>query len=77
MGRCYRQMPLYLLIGPEGSGKTSTFLNSGLEPQLLAGQGTAPVSPTRLCNLWLAKDAIFAEIGGRMFAANLAGGVNC
>ena len=42
-----------------------------LEPQLLAGQGTAPVAPTRLCNLWLAKDAIFAEIGGRMFAAEL------
>jgi type VI secretion system protein ImpL len=65
-------MPLYLLIGPEGSGKTSTFLNSATEPQLLAGQGTAPVAPTRLCNLWLAKDAIFAEISGRMFAAELS-----
>ena len=65
-------MPLYLLIGPEGSGKTSTFLNSSTEPQLLAGQGTTPVSPTRLCNLWLAKDAIFAEIGGRMFTGDLA-----
>ena len=65
-------MPLYLLIGPEGSGKTSTFLNSSIEPQLLAGQGTTPVSPTRLCNLWLAKDAIFAEIGGRMFTGDLA-----
>jgi len=64
-GALLSKMPLYLLIGPEGSGKTSTFLNSGLEPQLLAGQGTTPVSPTRLCNLWLAKDAIFAEIGGR------------
>src|SRR3954454_974214 len=30
--------PVYLLIGPEGSGKTSTFLNSNMEPQLLAGQ---------------------------------------
>jgi type VI secretion system protein ImpL len=65
-------MPLYLLIGPEGSGKTSTFLNSATEPQLLAGEGTAPVAPTRLCNLWLAKDAIFAEIGGRAFAAELS-----
>ena len=65
-------MPLYLLIGAEGSGKTSTFLNSATEPQLLAGQGTTPVSSTRLCNLWLAKDAIFAEIGGRVFAGDLA-----
>ena len=71
-GASLATMPLYLLIGPEGSGKTSTFLNSGLEPQLLAGQGTAPVAPTRLCNLWLAKDAIFAEIGGRAFAAELS-----
>jgi type VI secretion system protein ImpL len=70
-GALLSTMPLYLLIGPEGSGKTSTFLNSGLEPQLLAGQGTTPVSPTRLCNLWMAKDAIFAEIGGRMFGGDL------
>jgi type VI secretion system protein ImpL len=71
-GASLAAMPLYLLIGPEGSGKTSTFLNSGMEPQLLAGQGTAPVAPTRLCNLWLAKDAIFAEIGGRAFAGDLS-----
>lgn len=64
-------LPLYLLVGPEGSGKTSTFLNSGLEPQLLAGQGTTPVAPTRLCNIWLAKNAIFTEIGGRAFAGDL------
>ncbi len=67
-------MPLYLLIGPEGSGKTSTFRDSGLEPQLLAGQvaGTAPLIPTRLCNLWLAKDAIFAELSGRAFSGDLS-----
>lgn len=65
-------LPLYLLIGPEGSGKTTTFINSGLEPQLLAGQagGSAPVS-TRLCNIWLAKNAVFAEISGRMFSGDL------
>ena len=31
-----RQLPLYILAGPEGSGKTSTFANSGLEPLLAA-----------------------------------------
>ena len=62
------RLPWYLLIGPEGSGKTSTFLNSGLEPQLLAGQATTPVTSTRICNLWLAKDAIFAEISGKAFS---------
>ena len=65
-------LPLYLLIGPEGAGKTSTFLNSGVEPQLLAGQasGSTPVS-TRLCNLWLAKNAVFAEISGRVFSGEI------
>jgi len=64
------RLPLYLLIGPEGAGKTSTFLNSGVEPQLLAGEasGKAPVAPTRLCNLWLAKNAVFIEFSGRAFS---------
>ena len=66
------RLPLYLLIGPEGSGKTSTFLNSGLDPQLLAGQpnGGSATAPTRLCNLWLAKNAIFAELSGRLFSGD-------
>jgi type VI secretion system protein ImpL len=63
------RLPLYLLIGPEGSGKTSTFLNSGVEPQLLAGQvTTGPVTSTRICNLWLAKNALFAELSGKVFS---------
>jgi type VI secretion system protein ImpL len=63
-------LPLYLLIGSEGSGKTSTFLNCGLEPLLLAGQvsGTNAVVSTRLCNFWLAQGAVFAEFGGRVFS---------
>ncbi len=60
------QFRLYLLIGPESAGKTGTFLNSGVEPQLLAGQPGA----TRLCNLWLAKNAVFAEFSGRVFGGD-------
>jgi type VI secretion system protein ImpL len=66
-------MPLYLLIGAENSGKTSTFLNAGLEPQLLAGQ-TDPggfTSKNAPCSLWLVKDAIFAEMSGRLFSGDL------
>ena len=65
-------MPLYLLIGPEGCGKTSTFLNSGLEPKLLAGQaaGSIAVTSSAPCSLWLARNAIFAEISGRAFAGD-------
>ena len=67
------ELPVYLLIGPEGSGKTSTFINSSVEPQLLAGQVTAsgPVVPTRLCNIWLAGKAIFVELSGRTFSGDL------
>jgi len=71
-GSTLASMPLYLIVGPEGSGKTSTFLNSGLEPQLLAGQGTAPVASTKLANVWLAKNAMFVEIGGLVFGADIA-----
>jgi len=64
-------LPLYLLIGPVGAGKTSTFLNSGVEPQLLAGQTSGTAGSTRLCNLWLAKNAVFAEFSGRVFAGDI------
>jgi type VI secretion system protein ImpL len=66
------RLPLYLLIGPSGVGKTSTFLNSGIEPQLLAGEEarSANVS-TRLCNIWLAKNAVFVEVSGRIFAGEM------
>lgn len=61
-------MPLYLVIGGEGSGKTSAILNSGLEPRLLAGEASreGAVIPTRLCNLWFAEGAVMADISGRV-----------
>ena len=61
-------LPLYLVIGGEGSGKTSAILNSGLEPRLLAGEATreATVLPTKSCNLWFAEGSIFADISGRV-----------
>ncbi|MEO7649634.1 MAG: type VI secretion protein IcmF/TssM N-terminal domain-containing protein, partial [Bryobacteraceae bacterium] len=66
-------LPVYLIVGPEGSGKTAAFVNAGLEPQPLSGQGrldNAP--PTRMANIWLAKNAIFIELGGRHFSGDLA-----
>lgn len=63
-------MPLYLVIGGEGAGKTSAILNSGLEPRLLAGEASreGAVIPTRLCNLWFAEGAVMADISGRVLA---------
>jgi type VI secretion system protein ImpL len=63
-------LPLYLVAGLEGAGKTSTLYNSGLEPRLLAGESyrEETVVPTKLCNLWFAADSIFADVSGRLFA---------
>ena len=61
-------LPLYLVVGGEGSGKTSTILNSGIDPRLLAGEAARDgnVIPTRLCNLWYAEGAVFADFCGRV-----------
>jgi type VI secretion system protein ImpL len=61
-------LPLYLVIGGEGGGKTSVILNSGLEPRLLAGEASREgmVVPTRLCNFWYAEGAVFADVSGHV-----------
>lgn len=61
--------PLYLVCGAEGSGKTSAFLASKLEPELLAGQvyRDSAVVPTRLGNIWFARSAVIVEAGGGFF----------
>jgi len=62
--------PLYLLLGAEGSGKTSLFVASELLPELLAGEAyrESSVVPTRLLNLWFAGGSIVAELSGRFFS---------
>jgi type VI secretion system protein ImpL len=61
-------LPLFLVMGAEGGGKTSALVNSGLEPHLLAGEASREgiVLPTRVCNLWLAEGSVFADISGRV-----------
>jgi type VI secretion system protein ImpL len=62
------RLPLVLLLGPEGSAKTTTIVKSGLDPDLLAGEvyrGDA-VTPTRGLNAWFSQNTIFVEAGGRL-----------
>jgi type VI secretion system protein ImpL len=72
--RRIRDFPIYLLAGPEGSGKTSLLHNSGIDARLLAGQvmgsGTS-VSATRLANIWLANGCIFVEASGHVFESDI------
>src|SRR5215471_629941 len=61
-------LPLYVVVGGEGTGKTSAILNSGIDPRLLAGEAAREgnVIPTRLCNLWFAEGAVMADLSGRI-----------
>jgi type VI secretion system protein ImpL len=63
-------LPLYLLLGAEGSGKSSLFLASELDPELLAGEvyRDSAIVPTRILNLWFAAGCIIAEASGRFFS---------
>jgi len=62
------QLPVVLVVGPPGSAKTTSILNSGLEAELLAGQvyHENAVAPTRAINLWFARDTVFIETAGRL-----------
>jgi len=63
------RLPVYVAIGLDGVGKTSTLVNSGLDPRLLAGESfrDAIVVPTKLCNIWYAADSVIVDVGGRLF----------
>jgi len=68
-------MPLIYVIGDENSAKTQTILQSGLDPELLAGQvysaggpgqQAQTVVPTQLANIWLTGSAAVVEAGGEL-----------
>lgn len=64
-------LPAVFIIGDTGSTKTTAVVHCGLEPELLAGQiyqeGSTIVS-TRAANIFLAKNALFIDVGGGLVA---------
>jgi len=62
------QLPVFFLVGETASAKTSVFVHSGLEPDLLAGQvyQDNAIGPTRPLNIWLAQKSVFVEAGGQL-----------
>ncbi len=66
-----RNLPIFFVVGEGGSAKTSVFVNSGTEPDLLAGQvyQAKDVVSTRPANLWLAQQSVFLEGGGALIAS--------
>ncbi|HEX5481302.1 MAG TPA: ImcF-related family protein [Terriglobia bacterium] len=65
------KMPVILIAGESGAGKTQAMQGSGFDPELLAGQVSQDdkVSPTRTVNLWFARDVVFVEAAGGLLAA--------
>jgi type VI secretion system protein ImpL len=61
-------LPAFFLVGETGSAKTSTFVHSGVEPDLLAGHvyQDNSIIPTRPVNIWLAQKSVFIEGGGKL-----------
>jgi type VI secretion system protein ImpL len=66
--RTLSDLPLVLVLGPEGSAKTTTIIHSGLEPDLLAGETARgqTVAPTTNVNLWYARGVLIVEPGGKL-----------
>ena len=61
-------LPLVYVIGDENSAKTQTVLQSGLEPELLAGQiyREQTLVPTQFANIWLTGTSLLLEAGGAL-----------
>ena len=59
-------LPMIFVIGDRGTAKTSTILQSGIEPELLAGQvyQDNAITPTRTANIFYARGTVFVEAGG-------------
>jgi type VI secretion system protein ImpL len=56
-------LPVFFVMGERGSAKTTTVLQSGLDPELIAGQvyQDNAVVPTATANVWFARDAVLFE----------------
>ena len=68
----FAKLPLVLVLGPQGSTKTTVVTRSGLEPEMLGGEVMRgdTVAPTKTANVWFAHGTVFAEAGGPVLAAS-------
>ncbi len=70
-GARFASLPALFVIGPKGATKTTTIVQSGLNPEILAGhiyQEGNVVAPTRFVNTWFAGKWIFVEPGAAVLA---------
>lgn len=65
--KAHSELPWYLVLGNESSGKTSLIASSGQnfpQPEQLSRVGT-PAMPTAHCECWFANDALFIDTAGK------------
>ncbi len=68
--RALRSLPMVVVLGPDGSTKTTLIVHSGLEPELLAGEvfhGDA-IGPTPGINVWYTHHTVLLEAGSKLAA---------
>ncbi|MEX2530025.1 MAG: type VI secretion system membrane subunit TssM [Gemmatimonadota bacterium] len=60
------RLPILLVLGPPDSTKTTTVLQSGMNPELLAGEVHRgdTIVPTEAVNLWYGDGVVVVEAGG-------------
>lgn len=68
--RWRKELPWYLVIGPEGSGKTSLLDHSGVKFPLnqLDGQLSSPPPATQHCDWYFAEEGVLLDTCGRYLA---------
>jgi type VI secretion system protein ImpL len=69
-GQTIANLPLVFVVGDRGTSKTTSVMQSGLGPELLAGQvyQQNDIVPTRTLNVWFARGFAFVEAGGAVLA---------
>jgi type VI secretion system protein ImpL len=62
------KLPAIILLGEPGTAKTTTIVQSGAEPESLAGQVYEEnnILPTPAANFWFAHHTVFVEMGGKL-----------
>ena len=65
-GQTIANLPLIFMVGDRATAKTTTVMQSGIVPELLAGQvyQQTDIVPTRTGNVWFARGFAFVEAGG-------------
>ncbi|PVZ67676.1 type VI secretion system membrane subunit TssM [Pelagibaculum spongiae] len=67
-GKSLVDLPLYIIIGPPGSGKTTSLASSGLNFPLAEETGQQSIrgiGGTRNCDWWFTDDAVLLDTAGR------------